>query len=234
MDELSNTIARDLMARICRQEFRSGRDFPNEAELCLHYNVSRVVIREAKKRLQALGMVHCRKKTGTSVTPRLNWNFFNRDLSATYMEHSGRAQEYMDDYYELRLMIEPGLAARVAEHHACGLVSRLRELVGDMAAALAAADAEAWLRADSAFQIGLYQESGNMLVLPIANVMWPMFLRGVSAGAQDWPESLLEHEKVVQAIADHDAAQAHRLVHAIIARAHSRYRAVCEGGLQCP
>lgn len=225
MSELSKTVAHDIMVRIIGREFDNAQSFPNEAELCAHYGVSRVVIREAKKRLQALGMVQSRKKTGSFIMPRINWNFFNRDLFDVYMEHSGRAAEHMEDYFALRLLIEPHLAAQVALRHSPEFLQALQTSVDEMGEAVATADNEKWLRADMAFHIHIYLESQNVLVLPLANLMQPLFLHSFSAVWRGWPVSLIKHRQLLEAITNRDADQAFHFGRLIVSSSHEDYLA---------
>ena len=223
MSELSKTVARDMMVRIIGQEFGGGQGLPNEADLCASYGVSRVVIREAKKHLQALGMVQSRKKTGSSITPRINWNFFNQDLFDAYMQHSGRAHEHMEDYFALRLLIEPHLAVQVAERHSPDFLRTMHDMLRDMREALETADSEKWLRADLAFHINIYLESQNVLVLPLANLMRPMFLLAFSAVRQAWPVSLIKHQQLAEALRARDADLAAHYARLIVSSSHEDY-----------
>lgn len=231
MSELSKTVAHDMMVRIIGQEFDEDQAFPNEADLCSHYGVSRVVIREAKKRLQALGMVHSRKKTGSLITPRINWNFFNQDLFDVYMQHSGRAHEHMEDYFSLRLLIEPHLAAQVAQEHSPKFEQTLNTLLQEMHEALEVMDHDRWLQADLNFHVGLYQESGNMLVLPMANLMRPLFVRGFNAPRDTWSASLLKHRQLAEAILSHDAEQAFHYARLIVRNGREDYLVAREQAL---
>ncbi len=233
MSELSNRVARDMMVRIIK-EGRDNQPLANEAESCSAYGVSRVVIREAKKRLQALGMVQSRKKTGSHITARINWNFFNQELFDVYLEHSGRAGAHMEDYFTMRLLIEPHLAAQVATTHSPEFARHISEIIKDMTDALDDGDDDKWLRSDLAFHIALYQESGNMLVLPLANLMRPLFLRGFASAHAAWPASLVKHRQLTEAILDNDADQAFHYTRLIIRGGHEDYLAFGEPTIPVP
>jgi GntR family transcriptional regulator, transcriptional repressor for pyruvate dehydrogenase complex len=63
----SREIAEKLTRRIFRQEYQKGAKLPSERELCDEYGVARNVVREAVKRLEALGMVRSWRGSGVYV-----------------------------------------------------------------------------------------------------------------------------------------------------------------------
>ena len=63
-----------------------GSILPNDAEMMDAYGVSRTVLREALKTLEAKGLVEARAKVGTRVLPRNRWNLFDRQVLAWIQE----------------------------------------------------------------------------------------------------------------------------------------------------
>jgi DNA-binding FadR family transcriptional regulator len=60
--------------------FPVGSTLPGDAEMIDRYEVSRTVLREAVKTLEAKGLVEARAKVGTRVLPRNRWNLFDRQV----------------------------------------------------------------------------------------------------------------------------------------------------------
>lgn len=60
-------LAGDLRRKVLSGQFAA--EFPTEAELCAHYDVSRFTVREALRRLQAEGLIARRRGSGTTVQP---------------------------------------------------------------------------------------------------------------------------------------------------------------------
>lgn len=60
--------------------FPLGSILPNDAEMMDRYGVSRTVLREALKTLEAKGLVEARAKVGTRIQPRSRWNLFDRQV----------------------------------------------------------------------------------------------------------------------------------------------------------
>ena len=61
-------------------QWAAGTSLPNEDELAAELGVSRTVVREAIKVLQAKGLVEVRPKTGTRVRPRRAWHLLDADV----------------------------------------------------------------------------------------------------------------------------------------------------------
>ena len=88
---LTDVVRASLRAAILSGEFPLGAQLPNEEQLCVRYNVSRVTIREAVRGLIEDGYVVRRQGAGTFVTrrPQLR-NSLDRNFSYTaYLESSG-------------------------------------------------------------------------------------------------------------------------------------------------
>jgi DNA-binding GntR family transcriptional regulator len=88
---LTDVVRAGLRAAILSGEFPLGAQLPNEEQLCVRFNVSRVTIREAVRGLIEDGYVVRRQGAGTFVTrrPQLR-NSLDRNFSYTaYLESSG-------------------------------------------------------------------------------------------------------------------------------------------------
>lgn len=224
MTELSKSIAHDLMIHIVSGTYRRGESFPKESELCVEYNVSRVVIREAKKRLQTLGMLQTKKKAGSTVMPKMMWNFFNQDLFSLYLEYSNDFEQQMDSYYTLRRLLEPEITASVALRSSQQDIDYLKEKVDILRWAYQNQDASALNQADLDFHLKIYEASNNILVYPLANLMIPLFLKSFSVTMVEWEMGLAEHVAVFDAISTHNAEAARRAALEIVEAGYNRFR----------
>lgn len=63
-----------------------GSILPSDAEMMTSYGVSRTVLREALRTLEAKGMVEARPKVGTRVSQRSRWNLFDQQVLAWHFE----------------------------------------------------------------------------------------------------------------------------------------------------
>ena len=65
----SEDIAKKLTRRIFLGEFPKGAKLPAERELAAQYGVARTVLREAVKRLEAVGIVRSWRGSGVEILP---------------------------------------------------------------------------------------------------------------------------------------------------------------------
>lgn len=97
-----------------------GSILPNDAEMMDKYGVSRTVLREALKTLEAKGLVEARAKVGTRVLSKSRWNLFDRQV-LTWVQEAGPDRAFLASLVEMREPLElqaAGLAAkrRTADH----------------------------------------------------------------------------------------------------------------------
>lgn len=224
MDKLSKQIEHEIMLAIIRSEFAVGSALPTEDELSAHYNVSRVVIREAKRSLQVLGMVKSRKRAGSYVMPKAQWNFFNSELFTCYLEESDDALRQLENYYALRLLLEPELVVIVCRARSSVFMRSLKELFHTMARAHAIDDTATLFQADLDFHLCLYEASDNILLMPLAQLMLPLFLQGFHYSHSAWEKGLEEHRLLLDAVCSGNEAQARMQSSLLIENARERFR----------
>lgn len=107
---LGEQIEEELMSYILRKPVEEGQKIPNEFELAEMFGVGRSTIREAVKALASKGVLEVRRGSGTFVinTSRLK----NDPLGLSRLHDKYKlAMELLD----VRLMLEPEIAARAAE-----------------------------------------------------------------------------------------------------------------------
>ena len=93
--------------------FPVGSTLPGDAEMMDRYEVSRTVLREAVKTLEAKGLVEARAKVGTRVLPRNRWNLFDRQV-LFWIFHATPEPGFAESLAEVRAGLEmqaAGLAA---------------------------------------------------------------------------------------------------------------------------
>jgi DNA-binding FadR family transcriptional regulator len=103
-----NEVGRAIVAGV----MPVGTSLPNDAEMMDRFGVSRTVLREALKTLEAKGLVEARAKVGTRVLPQSRWNLFDRQILAWKLE-SGPTDAFLQDFRIVRERLEV-LSARLA------------------------------------------------------------------------------------------------------------------------
>lgn len=224
MEYLSKSLSQDMMRRIITGEYPEGAYLPNEEELCEQLGVSRVVVREAKKRLQALGMIRPRKKAGSYVLPRGKWNFFSRDLFSLYLESGSDADGQLENFYAMRLLLEPEAAATTARKHSDAFIREMHDVLYRLERIDKGVLQEDLLTLDLEFHIRIYEETDNILLMPMANLMKPLFLYGFRFSNSEWEMGFPEHMHLLQAIERRDEADARECAALLVRNGRDRFR----------
>lgn len=108
---LGARIEDELMKYILQEPVELGQKIPNEFELAEKFGVGRSTIREAVKGLVSRGILEVRRGSGTYV---INTNSFDEDpLGLSRIEDKYKLAL---DLFEVRLMIEPEIAALACEN----------------------------------------------------------------------------------------------------------------------
>jgi DNA-binding FadR family transcriptional regulator len=106
-----NEVGRAIVAG----EMPVGSGLPNDAEMMDRFGVSRTVLREALKTLEAKGLVEARAKVGTRVLPQSRWNLFDRQILAWKLE-SNPSQAFLQSFRIVRESLEVQSARLAAQH----------------------------------------------------------------------------------------------------------------------
>jgi DNA-binding FadR family transcriptional regulator len=209
------------------QRIASGELTPNSKilpeTLGTEFGVSRTVVREALRDLQAKGMVRPRPKTGTRVLPVTEWNLLDEQVIGWRVRSPAR-QEQLRELMELRSHVElAAIRSACSVATAADLVELLR-CCDAMETGLSAGNLTEFTEADIAFHTALLAASGN-LVFRQFSVPFAAVLR-----ARDDLHLLPEyvefavvevHRQVLAAITSGDADEAERVANELIVHACS-------------
>jgi GntR family galactonate operon transcriptional repressor len=133
---------------------------PVESALCEAYGVSRTVLREAIKSLEAKGLVRARQGIGTLVSGQEAWNLLDPDVLAATMRHDEQ-YDVLDQLILVRTALESSMAREAARRAAATDVAELRELMAELDAVVREPDRLDDV--DVAFHDRIMLTSGNQL-----------------------------------------------------------------------
>jgi DNA-binding GntR family transcriptional regulator len=186
-------VTADLRQEIIAGSLRPG-DRLVERELAERFGVSRVPVREAIRALVAEGFVHFETPRRTVV----------RRLTPTDVK----------ELFELREALEVYAAGLAASRATPQDLAEVQELLDRAAAATEAGDAETITDVNSRLHDRIMAMAGNSLLTealePVAGR-----LRWMTRRNEEWPQLLVEHRELYEAIAsgDPERARAHALAH---------------------
>ncbi|MEO4045141.1 GntR family transcriptional regulator [Hoeflea sp. CAU 1731] len=165
-----------------------------ERDLCEQLNVSRTSLRESLRELEAEGLIGRQGKRGLVVTK----------ITAPEAEN----------IYKVRAVLEALVAEQFATNPDPAALSKLRELVNDLAAAYLEGDMGEILDTKRKFYEGLCTGAGNAIVLDILQRLNSRIsqLRSSSLStANRRPRSIEEVNALVDAIASGNVAEARKM-----------------------
>lgn len=179
-------------------------------EIGQRFEVSRTVVRESLRVLEAKGLVSARPNVGTRVRPVSDWNLLDPDI-IEWRAFGPQRDDQRRELSELRWTIEP-LAARLAAGHGREDVQqRLSDMVEIMSHAMAQGDALTFSRADAEFHSMLIQIAGNRMLEHLSGIVTAALQvsGGPFTGCERPNEtSLAQHARIVDALGTGDGAAA--------------------------
>ena len=210
---LHGQLVQQLGQMIVAGELGSDRPLVPE-EIGHRFEVSRTVVRESLRVLEAKGLVSARPNVGTRIRPVQEWNLLDPDVIEWRAQGPLRGDQARE-LAELRQAFEPLAAHLVAERGGAlsePVRARLGELADMLAESAAAVDAAAYARVDAEFHALLLQATDNRMLEHLAAVVYgALEITGVRAGCEALPANARSHEELVEHIFAGDGAAAAEL-----------------------
>jgi DNA-binding FadR family transcriptional regulator len=202
---LATALTAELVGRIVRGQYPPGASLPPEPALCEAFSVSRTVVREAVKLLQAKGLVQIRQGLGTTVSSPLTWNMLDElVLAASIAEADGL--EVLDDLVVTRRLLEADMANVAAREAEADVIDSLRSLVDGMDDLVG--DPLAYAELDRAFHDLIMQTSGNRIARAVVRALESQVVNTVRYMGKITKElcaaSNLGHRRIYERVAAHD------------------------------
>ena len=202
---LYEQIVQQIEASVLDGTLKPGDQLPAERELAQRLGVSRTAVREAVKALREKGLVEAYSGRGTFITDGTS---HAARQSFDLMVKIGQ-QEGSPHLAELRLILEPGIAAlaaaRIEEEH----LSAMREAVAVMDRSQK--DPQAYIEADLDFHLALAEAAGNPLILSLIDSIVGLLreqrlkIFNVEGGPQ---RGQFHHKRILEAMERGDAETA--------------------------
>jgi GntR family transcriptional repressor for pyruvate dehydrogenase complex len=223
-------IAAHIAGLIAEGALAPGTALPSGRELAALLGVSRPAVREAVGRLEALGLITVRPRTGAFVARRPA-----TPEQGDEPERRLPAVVELEDLFDVRRLIEPAAAGWAARRADPDEVARLRRTATHFADAAAGGSVAERAEADIAFHLELAACTGNVVLERLVERLydprrtlleWSLRRRGRAA------EAVSEHARVVNAVAARDAGEADAAMLAHLMAAEDAARATLVGGAE--
>lgn len=200
-------------------QFPVGSVLASDAVMMETYGVSRTVLREALKTLEAKGMVEARPKVGTRVTPSNRWSFFDPQVLSWHFYAKPDAR-FFESLFDVRNALEARAVRLAAERRTAEHVRLMKYWLHQME--LADDNLEALGLSSLEIHRAIAESSGNALLRSVTGIVelsLALALKSLDA-AQREPyrsASLTALTQLVAAIEQGAAAEAATAMDAVIA-----------------
>jgi GntR family transcriptional regulator, transcriptional repressor for pyruvate dehydrogenase complex len=219
-ERLGDQLYGQILEQIVSGALKEGDKLPSEKELCLMFEVSRPVVREAMMLLQADGLVVARQGSGTYVQRRPPQGLI---AIAGASDIAGILR-----CYELRVPLEGEAAALAAKRRSSEQLGQIKAALDDLGRVVEArASASA---ADFAFHRAVAEASCNEMFVSILESLHAAIENSMAVALNITREGsdqrirrvLDEHSRIYEAIAMGDADAANLAMRYHINRARQR------------
>lgn len=186
--------------------------------------VSRSILRESIKVLEAKGLLELGPKTGTRVRPRKDWNLLDPQVME-WMSENGIEEHFFENLSELRSILEPKVVELAALRAEGSDLEEIRSAWEGMRGS--SHDREAYNAADLRFHRAILAASHNELLYQagrITCVLLRMSFALTSVSSRPFSASLQHRKDVLDAILDRDHVAAKKHMEGIIALATAGIR----------
>ncbi|MEV6879674.1 FadR/GntR family transcriptional regulator [Amycolatopsis sp. NPDC051128] len=199
-------VAARLTRRIVSGDIEDGRT-PSELEISQEFGVSRVVARETLKMLASLDIVEIAQGRRVVVRPRAEWDY----LSPLLIEWlpAEIVDELLQELHQLRVLLEPELAAMAAVSITDETLERLRDEIDRMSAL--EADPDAYLEVDQEFHMEICRAADNRIldrIMYSARWLGTASRRLTNEAPAGLRRATAEHTEIYEALVARDPAGA--------------------------
>lgn len=165
---LVDRVENNLVQLLQEKKLKVGDSIPTELELCNILGVSRTVVREALLRLRLLGLIDSKKKKGSVITSPDIFGLLSKSMNPHILD-----QDTLKEIFEIRLVLEIGMADFIFHNITSEDIAELKEIVNN----------EPDTSQDHLFNIGheiafhgkLYDITGNAALRKFQGMLLPIF-----------------------------------------------------------
>lgn len=204
--KLGETVAKDILTRICEGGLEPGSQLPGEAQMLADYNVGRGSLREALRILEVHGIIKIKAGPGGGpIVVGATTSDFGRMATMFFQAGGMTFREVID----VRLILEPIMARLAAERREPELIKRL------IATQTSTESDSAYLRSSESFHRLVASMSGNRILNLISHAMEDIFherVVGMLFPPDRRGEVVQAHADIANAIAEGNADVAEQLM----------------------
>ena len=198
---LADDLAQRIKELIQQRAYKSGDRLPSIAAMARHFGVGAPTLREALRKLEAVGVIGIRHGSGVYVASE-----HDAFVIASPLFAAPASKKLLLDLIEARIPIEIQSAALAADCATAAHIAELKRLLDHASSHLS--DAAVLNKTNLAFHRQIALASGNTVVSQLLHVLASLFreeqrlILEIHGGRRD---DYLEHSRIFEAIAERDA-----------------------------
>jgi DNA-binding FadR family transcriptional regulator len=197
--KLSDQVTRVLAGRIVNADIGVDDLAPTEQDICAEFGVSKTTAREVIGALASRGLVTVRHGRRMEIRPVSDWNHL--DPLLLELNHDPEAvRQTLGDLHDLRMLLEPEIAARAALMATGEQLARMRQALERMEELEAAPDA--YLEIDVDFHSEIASATGNVVLAFVLDSVRELLRvsRRVTNLINALPEATVAHRRIYDAL----------------------------------
>lgn len=161
-------VINEIGLGIVTGKFPVGSILASDAAMMESYGVSRTVLREALKTLEAKGMIEARPKVGTRVSPASRWSFFDPQVLSWHF-YAKPDRRFYESLFDIRLSLETRAAQLACERRTADNIRLMKYWLHQMD--LAEDNLEAHGLSGLEIHRAIAESSGNTLLRSVTGIV---------------------------------------------------------------
>ena len=189
-----------IIEYITTNKMQPGQQLPTESEFTTVLKVRRGTLRDAFKVLIARNILEARQGSGTFIAQ--NMGIPDDPLGLTFIYDD---KLLAVDMLDVRMMLEPSIAALAAIHATTEQKKKMQELTDSLRQCIEKGDSYA--DEDGNFHTLIAEASGNRIISNLTHILFTSIYKNIALtmNVQKKSNTLQYHEKILQAIMEGDS-----------------------------
>ena len=165
---LVDRVEANLVELLQQRKLKVGDAIPKELELAESLGVSRTVVREALLRLRMMGLIESKKKKGAVITSPDLFAILGKSMNPYILD-----QDTLKEIFEIRLVLEIGMADFIIERVTPADLKELKAIVADEPSVSETFKFQ--IEHEILFHGKLYEITGNETLKKFQKMLLPVF-----------------------------------------------------------
>lgn len=202
-------VFRQLKEMILKGEWPAEKKIPSENELAEMLHVSRITVRQALQKLNALGLIETRPGEGSFVKQPDAGDNMNALIPVMYL-----GNQSPKEVFEFRQIIETESVRLAAKRVSRKDIQALRDTLQEMIWCRDHSDPKGFSESDLQFHLQIAQITKNSLIIRINSILQDVLGRSMDEviSKMGCENGIYYHEQIIKAVEAHDEEKAVQLM----------------------